>query len=132
MASNVQTQNLNKLDKAGIICSGACAVHCLLIPILAYASPLIFGFLKNEFIHLGLLIALVPIALIVFTKSQKLHGDSKPLILGAIGITLLISAVLLESIHLKIPYLEKILTGFGSLILIGAHITNLKLVNQSR
>lgn len=117
---------LNRLDKAGIICSGACAIHCLLIPVIAYSSPFIAKYFQNEMIHTGLLVVLIPIALINFTRSSKIHGNNKPLLIGILGIVLLVVAVLVESLHIEIPYLEKSLTGIGSLLLIAAHTINLK------
>lgn len=119
---------LNKLDKTSIACSGACAVHCLLLPVIAYISPTIADIAGNELIHIGLILALLPLALLAFTKSYKKHKNFSAGLLGGIGILFLLSAVALESLHIE--NLEKILTGAGSVILIIAHTINMKLLNH--
>jgi hypothetical protein len=94
---------------------------------LIYLSPTYLSFLKNELIHLGLLVVLVPIALLAFYKSYKQFNILKPAIFGTLGISLLICAVLLEALHIEISYLEKVLTALGSIFLIIGHTLNLKL-----
>jgi hypothetical protein len=125
----MQTQSnfivINRLDKAGILCSGACAIHCLLFPVIAFASPTISSFLNNEWIHLGLLTALIPIALIAFIRSKRIHKKTNPILFGVLGIVTLVSAVLLEALHIEVANLEKILTGLGSVILILGHVLNI-------
>ncbi|MEC7277049.1 MAG: MerC domain-containing protein [Bdellovibrionota bacterium] len=121
---------LNRLDKTGIICSGACAVHCLILPLLAYASPTLTSFTQNEWIHKGLLIALLPIAFIAFSKSYKVHKRKSPTLVGGLGVLILISAVLIESVGIEVPYMEKILTAFGSVLLITGHILNTKFLRR--
>ena len=48
----VKNQKSSNLDKVGIICSGACVLHCMSAPLLALASPVIVSFFENEWIHL--------------------------------------------------------------------------------
>ena len=131
MKTNSNFVILNNMDKVGIVCSGACAIHCLLLPMLAFASPTLSAFFENEWIHLGLLIALIPIAIISFYRSRKVHGNNSPVIFGASGIILLLTAVVLESFHIEIPYLEKTLTGLGSIILIIGHALNMSYLKRS-
>jgi hypothetical protein len=125
-----QNNENSTLDKVGIVGSGACVAHCLLIPVLAFASPSISSFLENEWIHKGLLIALIPISLIAFLRSQKIHKKNRPVILGAVGVASLILAVLLERLHIEIPYSEQALTTLGSILLISAHYINIKFTKQ--
>lgn len=131
METDLKFTVLKRYDKAGIICSGACAVHCLLLPVVAYSSPVISNYLKNEWIHIGLLVALLPIACIAFLKSKKIHRKSLPLILGTIGIAILFSAITLEAIHIEIQYLEKALTAVGSILLITGHLFNILSLKKS-
>ena len=116
---------LNNLDKVGITCSSACAIHCLLLPIIAFTFPVLSNSLHSEWVHLGLLITLIPTALVSFTKSIKIHSRYTPITLGTIGVSLLTSAIAVEMLQIKISYLEKTLTGIGSLLLITAHIYNM-------
>lgn len=111
-------------DIVGIICSGACALHCLMVPILVAFAPSFTVFLENEWIHKGLVISLIPVALIAFVRGHKKHGKLYPLILGGVGMLVLVSAILLED--LGIEGFEKSLTLMGSAMLVTAHYFNLK------
>ena len=126
MKSKLNIVSLKNLDKTGIVCSGACATHCLLLPILAFSSPTISSFLQHEWLHLGLIILLIPIALISFTLSMKVHNTQGPFFFGGAGIILLVLAVALEAIHIEIVNLEKVLTALGSFLLITGHAMNMK------
>lgn len=123
---------IGRLEKAGVVCSGACAVHCLLMPFLAYSSPAISHFFNNEWIHFGLLIVLIPVALISFSRSRKAHGNNGPSLLGSVGMVFLVGAIALESFHIEIANLEKILTAIGSLLLIVGHTLNLSLLRRKK
>ena len=126
-SSVVRTQ----FDKFGIICSGACAAHCLLTPFIALASPAFAKFFENEWIHIGLLFFVIPIALIAFYSGYKSHKQHRLLILGFLGVFLLLFAVVAELFfHIEIEYLEFILTALGSTCLIMAHLSNMNLINS--
>ena len=121
-------QPSNKLDKIGIMCSGACAVHCMIAPILALASPAIAaGYFENESIHIALLLLIIPVALVSFYQSLKVHQKNYPIVLGGIGIVFVTLAVLYESVFsIEIEHLETILTVIGCAFLISAHVYNIR------
>lgn len=117
---------VNQLDKVGIICSGACVGHCILTPIIALSSPLIASYFENEWIHISLLIFLVPVAIIAFSRGKRVHRKSRPLYLGSAGVTLLVLAVIFESLFkIEVRYLEAILTTVGCIFLFFAHFFNI-------
>lgn len=117
----------NLLDKSGIVCSGACAIHCVLAPIIALASPAIASFFENEWIHIGLLMLLMPIATLAFYRGLKLHKKICPVFMGSIGIMLLFAAIAFEALlKIEIEHLEITLTIVGCIFLISAHIFNIK------
>ncbi len=127
MHSETKTLESNTLDKACILCSGACAIHCMLAPIIALASPAIAHFFENEWIHIGLLVLLTPIAIIAFYRGFKLHQETRPVFLGSAGIVLLLMAVSFELLFkIEVESLEIIFTMIGSILLIVAHICNIK------
>ena len=97
--------------------------HCIL--------PLILGsfgaaFFENELVHIGLLVFIIPLAIYSFLKGKKSHKVTTPLILGTLGITLLLSAVLAEVLlHIHMEKVELYLTVSGSFIIIAAHLLNI-------
>ena len=127
MHRKIITPIFGKLDKAGIMCSGLCAIHCMLIPIIGLVSPAIAGFFENEWIHIGLLVPLALIAILAFSRGLKLHKKNHPVILGSIGIVVLSMAVAFETLlKIEIEHLEITLTIIGCVFLISAHIFNIK------
>ena len=119
------------LDKVGILCSGACAIHCIMTPIITLGSPAIASFFKSEWLHIGLLLLLIPVAIFAFLNGQKSHRKNRPFIIGIIGIIFLISAVVFESLlKIEIKYFETILTFIGCIFLIYAHFLNIRYLRQ--
>ena len=135
LGDKMQTKNLVpvsfKWDRAGIACSIACVLHCTLIPALAFLSPTISSFFGNEWIHLGLLALLIPVAIVAFYRGQKAHSQKLPLLLGGLGMAFLIFAIATESI-LHIEKLETLLTIIGCIFLILAHFFNIKFFNDMK
>ena len=127
MKSKVTTFVPGNLDKAGIMCSGACALHCMLIPVVALTSPTIAAFFETEWIHIGLLVVLTPIAIIAFYRGLKIHQKAYPIYLGSVGFVFLLMAVASESVFkIEIENLEITITIIGCIFLISAHIFNIK------
>jgi hypothetical protein len=124
MDISVDNETSRSLDIAGVTMSGLCAAHCLMMPIAGSLLPSVTQLFENEWIHLGLLALLVPVALISFVSRKKVHKNSLPLIIGGAGIALLAAAVVSESLGPHI--LETLLTLCGSALLITAHIVNFK------
>ncbi|MCT4642955.1 MAG: MerC family mercury resistance protein [Bacteriovoracaceae bacterium] len=131
MQNHSSVSILGKLDRTGLICSGACAAHCLIVPVIAYTSGTISNFLASEWIHIAFLLILIILVPIAFSRSRKIHKKNLPLLLGFFGLTLLICSVLIEIIHLHIPYLDKIMTLSGSLILAMGHFLNIKHIKKA-
>ena len=124
---------MQKLDKTGIVCSGACVIHCVLSPIIALASPAIASFFENEWIHIGLLVFLIPVAIFAFTRGLTLHQKTSPVLLGSAGIVVLLMAVAFESLlEIEIEHLEVTLTIVGCIFLISAHVFNIKYLRLAR
>ena len=123
---------LNRLDKAGIVCSGACAVHCMIVPMIAFSAPALISHFENEWVHILLILLIVPIAGVSFYRHKKIHGHTKPLRLGIVGGSLLIGAVVCEKIFgMEIKGLEMTLTILGSVLLISGHLFNMRYLKLS-
>lgn len=115
-------------DLIGVILSMACLIHCLALPMFTSVVPSLTIFLGQEWIHATLLVILVPIALLAFKQGHKRHNRLTPMILAILGVIGLIAATFFEG-HEEAS-VEKLLTVMGSLILIFAHVQNLRFINR--
>lgn len=110
----------NRLDRAGIILSGLCAVHCILGVVLVGVLGLGGEALLSPSIHrIGLALALV-VGIISLGFGMLRHGRVAPLAIGASGLTLMGIALLVgHGIE------ETVLTIAGVALVAFAHIRNL-------
>lgn len=111
-------------DKLGILCSGACAVHCILATVLTVFSPFLANYFESEWIHISFLVILVPTAITAFYQGWRRHQRQFPVCLGSVGITLVGLSVLLE-VWFSIGRYEIVITTIGGAFLISAHIFNI-------
>lgn len=120
------------LDRAGILGSAVCVAHCSLPLVLGFTGPSASSLFGNEWIHIGLLITVIPIALFSFLNTRKKVGNITPLTLGTVGVLLLITAVTAgHQMEDLVPNFELTCTVLGSLVLISAHILNLKIIKKT-
>jgi hypothetical protein len=111
----------NRLDGAGMVLSGLCAVHCLLGLVVVSVLGLGGGLLLAPEIHrVGLALA-VAIGLVTLGLGALRHGRIEPLLIGACGIALMAGALLAG----HGPY-EAVLTIAGVALVALAHIRNLR------
>ncbi|KQM22006.1 MerC domain-containing protein [Novosphingobium sp. Leaf2] len=109
----------DRLDRAGIILSGLCAVHCILGVVLVGVLGLGGEALLSPAIHrVGLGLAL-GVGLLSLGLGVRRHGRIAPLIIGGAGLSLMAGALLVGH---GTP--EAVLTIMGvSLVALG-HIRN--------
>lgn len=110
-----------RLDRAGMLLSGLCMVHCLagvfLIGLLGAGGEV----LLNPAIHrIGLMLAIVIGAATIGANAVR-HGHRLPLGLGTAGLSLMAAAVI--SAH---GTGEAILTIGGVALVASAHVLNLR------
>jgi MerC mercury resistance protein len=111
-----------RLDRAGLLLSGLCALHCLLSIVLVGALGLGGQFLLNPDIHrIGLGLAIV-VGIFTLAFGAVRHGNFAPLGIGAAGIALM-SAALMAPHGLA----EAALTIAGVLLVGIAHLRNLRI-----
>ena len=120
------------IDNLGITISSLCAIHCLLLPAIFLIAP--YSFIESHEFHETLIYFFLPCALIAFVLGCRKHGDIRVAIMGAIGIVLLASAVILhETLHSdqhSDSLISVLITVMGSVMLIFSHIRNRKLCAQ--
>lgn len=114
------------LDKAAIGVSLLCVVHCLSIPfILALGPTLNLWVWGSEGFHLALLLVVVPLSLLAFGLGYRYHRNPRMLKPGLIGLAIVMTAAILEMIWIG-PITAAIITTSGGVLLIVAHIINLR------
>lgn len=109
----------DRLDRAGIILSGLCAVHCILGVVLVGVLGLGGEALLSPAIHrVGLALALA-VGLLSLGLGMRRHGRIAPLIIGGAGLMLMGGALLVGH---GTP--EAVLTIMGVSLVALAHIRN--------
>lgn len=111
----------DRLDRAGILLSGLCALHCLLSIVLV--SVLGLGgqaLLAPEIHEIGLALA-IAIGAVTIGIGVLRHGRLSPLLIGAVGLALM-------ALALTVPHgaEEALLTIAGVALVAAAHIRNLR------
>jgi hypothetical protein len=110
-----------KLDGVAVALSGACLVHCLILPIAAASLPIFTGAAHAEWIHWVFVAIAVPTSLVALMHDR--HSKSLILILRAIavgGLSLLAFGALGWPNHDA----GSTLTILGGVILAVAHLVN--------
>ncbi|MCR9278257.1 MAG: MerC domain-containing protein [Pseudomonadaceae bacterium] len=115
------------LDRFAVGLSFACAVHCLVLPVVAIGVPILAetGWLGSS-AHVWMLLLAAPISLAALALSWR-HHHNRAITTGIIvGLLLLSSGVALHEI-LGHGRIEVAVTLIGAMILLLTHIYNLRL-----
>ena len=110
-----------RLDRLGILLSGACAVHCLLGIVVVTVLGLGGEALLTPAIHKGGLAVAVIVGGLTLGLGALRHRRSGPLQLGVLGLALMAAAVVVGH---GLP--EAVLTIAGVALVALAHIRNLR------
>lgn len=115
-------------DKMAVIFSGLCIVHCFLPPLIISLGLMgVAGkLLSSEWVHLTLLLPVVGLALLSLPSSYRSHRSHWPMVLAALGITALCSALVLPET------MELWVTLPAAVIMILAHSWNSVLLQRRR
>jgi hypothetical protein len=85
------------LDKLAISMAVLCAIHCLIVPVLIVAVPLISTtFFVHENFHLWMLVAVFPTTLASILLGCKKHRDKYVLASCFLGLAFLVGAYFME------------------------------------
>lgn len=117
------------LDVLGIGASLICAVHCALLPLLMTVLPLLgLEMFKNEKLEYGLLSFTFLVGCTSLFRGYRYHHHyAKPLLLFALGFVLLLTGHFLAEDHW-----EPVLVAAGALLIVIAHVWNLRECRQCR
>jgi len=119
-----------KFDLIGLVLSGSCLLHCLLLPVAVIAAPSLALWLGET--ETGVHWILFAVALVVsgwaLLTGLRRHGAWLVVLVGAVG--LLVMAV--AAAHLFGRGMEVVLTLVGASIVALAHVVNLRLSVTAR
>jgi hypothetical protein len=120
----------NSWDRAGMLVSGACAIHCTLLPLLLAAVPVLgLGRLPDDRLEWGF----VAMSAVVGTTAHfraylANHRHVAPGLVFAAGFSLVLCARLVLEDHRLGSYA----VGLGGLLAAASHYTNLRLCRCCR
>ena len=116
------------LDHAAIALSGLCLVHCLLLPIIIVAMPLLAQLNETHF-HAQMLLVVVPVSLFAFAHGYRRHGNLRIIAGGIAGIAILFIGGTV--VHANYGILgDSLLTIAGSIVLATSHYFNNRLMRH--
>jgi hypothetical protein len=120
--SSPKTSNV-MLDKLGIWISSLCALHCLLVPLLLPVAPLIASsFFAEQWFERSILSFSILVGFAaLFVGFHKYHRQLYPLYSLALG------GLIYWNKDIFGHEFEPITIGIGALLIIVAHVTNLRL-----
>ena len=115
-------QNIS--DKFAISFSAVCAAHCFFVPVLLVLFSNYESIqYDNELIHFLFLLVTVPISFFALMLGLKNHKKPLFFVAGLAGLSILIAALILGEARLG-ELGEKLVTLFGSIIVVFAHFKN--------
>jgi len=112
------------VDRVGAGASMLCAMHCMLLPVLLTALPLLgLEFLGDHDFEAGVLIFTVTLAAASLCWGHRIHRDSRTLFLLAMAVSLFLTAHQLG----HGDFTHAILMASGGITLVIGHVLNIKL-----
>ena len=129
MAAPMETASdvvaIGRWDRAGMLVSSACAIHCTLLPLLIAAMPVFgLGRLLDERVEWGWIAATALVGATAHLRAYwRDHQHVAPGIIFAIGFACVLSARLFLESHRLGPYA----IGLGGCLAAASHWANLRL-----
>ena len=116
------------LDKLGIAATSLCALHCILLPILLPALPLLgISFLADHaWEHFFLIVTAVLGCIALFSGFKRYHRKIYPFYLLFLGIGIYWQK------HDFSPEVQPFFIVVGAALIVAAHVINLRLCNSCR
>lgn len=112
------------VDRIGIWTSAACAVHCMLTPVVLSLSAVSAHFLPSEErTHRTLAVAIAALGAIALVKGYRKHGSPRVLVLMAAGLAFIFGGAYWGDL-LPSHNAEILVTLTGSVFMISAHRIN--------
>ncbi len=122
---NSQTQGHSALDRTAAALSGLCLLHCLALPFIVGALPLV-GQFGNSHFHLQMLLLVLPVSMLALALGYRRHGSIAVAWGGAAGMVLLLAGATVVHDHLGL-IADRLFTVVAALILAVTHFCNSRL-----
>jgi hypothetical protein len=117
-------------DQIAIALSAICIVHCLAVPVVVAVLPIAaVSFGQDSHFHGLMLWLVVPTSVLGFGLGYRVHGRSRIVMLGALGVMVLGAAALWGHSVWSEP-VEVVVSVAGSLLLGAAHWLNFREVRR--
>ena len=115
----------SRWDRVGIIVSGACAVHCTLLPLLIVALPVLgLGRWLDDRLEWAFIVTTACVGATAHLRAYiRDHRHVAPGLIFAIGFSLLLCARLFLEEHRLGPYT----VGVGGVLAAASHYANLRM-----
>lgn len=111
----------NRLDRFGLLLSGACAVHCILSIVVVAGLGLGGGFLLDPVIHhVGLVLATL-IAAVAIGAGALRHRKALPFVVAMTGLSFMGGALAVDH-----GAEEAVLTIIGVTLVAAGHVLNMR------
>ncbi|UVW29455.1 MerC family mercury resistance protein [Massilia sp. H6] len=110
-------------DVAGLAASALCLAHCLALPLLLAAFPLLGLGAEHHALHEALLVGVTLPALLALVPGYVKHRDALALLLGVAGLGALLLAVLVVAARMG-ELAETVGAVVSSVLLLAAHWRN--------
>jgi MerC mercury resistance protein len=104
--------------------SGACAVHCLLTPVVLIAIPTFGSILSDEQFHVATLVLVLPISGYALFRGCRKHRSPAVVLPGSLGLCILVVSALFGH-WLFGESGERIVTILGSSLVAISHFLNM-------
>ena len=116
------------LDKIGITATSLCALHCILLPVLLPALPLLgLSFLADHvWEHVFLILTAILGTIALFSGFKRYHRRLYPFYLLFLGVTVYWQK------HDFSPENHPYIIFLGASLIVAAHLLNIKLCNSCK
>jgi len=112
------------MDRVGVVASAACAVHCLLVPVLLSFSSVFAHFIPGEeSTHRTLAVLVAAVGALALGSGYRKHQQRAPFVLMACGLSLIVFTAVWGD-DLPNHAAEVAITVMGSCCMIAAHRLN--------
>ena len=118
------------LDNAAVGLSGLCLAHCLALPLIAGALPVLLPFVEGH-LHAQMLVLVLPLSVIAIGIGVGRHRNTRVVWGAAIGLLLLIVGATVAHEQLGV-LADRAFTVSGAVVLAIAHLYNGVLTRRHR
>lgn len=118
------------LDRAAVLLSGLCLVHCLALPLVIVSLPALSAFAEGH-LHAQMLVVAIPVSAVALMIGFRRHRSRYVAGFGMLGMLLLVIGGTV--VHARYGIVaDRMFTIGGALILAVTHYYNSRLVRHCR